>query len=72
MIDQAYQGKGYGREAFRLTPEYIRTFPCGKADYCWIFYEPENEVARNLYRSFGFEEMKIPEGWEAVPAVLKI
>ena len=72
MIDQEYQGKGYGKEAFRLALEYIRTLPCGKADYCWLSYEPENEVARKLYASFGFQEMPMPEGWDEVPAVLKL
>ncbi len=70
MIDRKHQKKGYGREAMKLALEYIRTFPCGKADYCWLSYEPENEVARKLYRSFGFEEMEMPEGWDEVPAVL--
>ena len=67
-----HQKKGYGREAMRLALEFIRTFPCGKADYCWLSYEPENEVAKKLYRSFGFEEVRKPEGWDEVPAVLKL
>ena len=56
----------------RLVLEFIRTFPCGQADYCWLSYEPENEVAKKLYRSFGFEEMRKPEGWDEVPAMLKL
>ena len=72
MIDQEYQGKGYGKEALKLALEYIKTRPCGDAKYCWLSYEPENEAARKLYRSFGFEEMKTPEGWDEVPAVLKL
>ena len=72
MIDQEYQGKGYGREAFRLALEYIKTRPCGSAEYCWLSYEPENEVAGKLYRSFGFEEKEMPKGWDEVPAVLKL
>ena len=72
MIDQEYQGKGYGKEALKLALEYIKTRPCGDAKYCWLSYEPENEAARKLYRSFGFEEMKMPEGWDEVPAVLKL
>ena len=72
MIDQEYQGKGYGKEALKLALEYIKTMPCGDAKYCWLSYEPENEAARKLYRSFGFEEMKMPEGWDEVPAVLKL
>ena len=72
MIDKKYQGKGNGKEAFKLALDYIRTLPCGKADYCWLSYEPENEVARQLYRSFGFEEKELPDGWDEVPAVLKL
>ncbi len=72
MIDQENQGKGYGKEALKLALEYIKTRPCGDAKYCWLSYEPENEAARKLYRSFGFEEMKMPEGWDEVPAVLKL
>ena len=72
MIDKEYQGKGYGKEAFRLALEYVRSFPCGEADYCWLSYEPENETARQLYRSFGFEEKEMMEGSDEVPAALKL
>ena len=73
MIDEKYQNKGYGKEAMRLALEYVRSFPCGEAEYCWISYEPENEKAKGLYQSFGFvEEPEIPEGWSEIPAVLKL
>ena len=71
MIDQAYQGKGYGKEAVKLALGYIKTFPCGVADYCWLSYEPENQVAAKLYRSFGFEETGDMDGEELI-AVLKL
>ena len=75
MIDKRYQGKGYGRKAAELALDYIRTFPCGKADTCWLSYEPENEVAKKLYASFGFIEQpqfyKGEEG-EEIPAILKL
>ena len=71
MIDQAYQGKGYGKEAVKLALGYIKTFPCGAADYCWLSYEPENHVAARLYRSFGFEETGDMDGEELI-AVLKL
>ena len=32
MIDKKYQGQGFGKEALRLTLEYIKTFPAGKAE----------------------------------------
>ncbi len=73
MIDKKYQKNGYGKEALKLALDFIRTFPCGKAEYCWLSYEPENEVARKLYLSLGFEEK--PEFCredEEIPAVLKL
>lgn len=71
MIDQAYQGKGNGKEAVNLALDYIKTYPCGAADYCWLSYEPENQVAAKLYRSFGFEETGDMDGEELI-AVLKL
>ena len=73
MIDKRYQGNGYGREAMKLALDFIRTFPAGEATYCWLSYEPTNEVARKLYLSFGFEEH--PEHYEEgdeMPAILKL
>ena len=71
MIDRRYQGRGYGRQALRLALEFVRTLPCGKAELCEISYEPENEVARTLYASLGFEENGEMDGDEVV-AVLKL
>lgn len=71
MIGKKYQNRGYGREAIRLALEFIRTWPCGKAEYCEISYEPENEVAGALYRSCGFVENGEKDGDETV-AVLKL
>ncbi|MBO4770346.1 MAG: GNAT family N-acetyltransferase [Clostridia bacterium] len=72
MIDKRYQHRGYGSEALKLALEFIKTKPLGEAEYCCLSYEPENEVARKLYRSFGFEEKELPKGWDEVPAVLKL
>ena len=75
MIDKRYQNRGYGRKAMQLALDYIHTFPCGKAELCWLSYEPENEVAKKLYASFGFVEQpqfyKGEEG-EEIPAILKL
>lgn len=71
MIDEKYQKQGYGREAVRLALEFIRMWPCGKADYCVTTYEPENTVAKRLYQSFGFEETGEKDEEEDV-AVLKL
>ena len=71
MIDQRHQGKGYGKAALAAVLDYIRTYPCGKASYCLLSYEPENEVAKRLYHSFGFRENGEMDGDEIV-AVLKL
>lgn len=71
MIDKNYQNKGYGKEALRLALQFIKTFPCGEAEYCWLSYEPENEVASQLYRSFGFVETGEMDGEERI-AILKL
>ena len=71
MIDKRYQNRGYGREAIKLALEFIRTFPCGKAEYCSLSYEPENEVGAKLYHSLGFTENGEMDGDEIV-AVLKL
>ena len=71
MIDQKYQHRGYGKRAIELALEFVRTFPCGEADYCWLSYEPENVVAKELYASFGFSETGEKDGEELI-AVLKL
>ena len=71
MIDKDHQGKGYGKEALGLALDVIRSFPCGEAGYCWLSYEPENEAARRLYRSFGFRETGEKDGEELI-AVLRL
>ena len=71
MIDQKYQHRGYGKRAIELALEFVRTFPCGEADYCWLSYEPENVVAKELYASFGFTETGEKDGEELI-AVLKL
>ena len=71
MIDKRYQGRGYGREAIKLALDFIRTWPCGKAELCELSYEPENEVGAKLYHSLGFVENGEMDGDEIV-AVLKL
>ena len=69
MIDKAYQGKGFGKKAVRLALDFIMTFPCGSAECCWLSYEPENEAARHLYESFGFNETGEMDGEEVIAAL---
>ena len=69
MIDKKYQHKGYGRKAVELALDFIRTLPCGIAECCWLSYEPENTVAKNLYASFGFSETGDMDGEEIIAAL---
>ena len=69
MIDKDYQGKGYGRKAIELALDFIKTFPCGRAKYCWLSYEPENDAARKLYSSFGFVETGEKDGEELIAII---
>lgn len=71
MIDEKHQRKGYGRQAMELALAFIRTLPCGPAEYCCLSYEPENTAAKKLYAEFGFRENGETDGDEIV-AVLKL
>lgn len=71
MIDEKYQNRGYGKEAIHLAIEFIRSFPCGKAEYCYLSYEPENMKAKRLYSACGFVENGEKDDEETV-AVLKL
>ena len=56
MIDERYQSKGLGKQALAEALAYLKTDPVGAGKGCWLSYEPENTVARDLYRKFGFVE----------------
>ena len=58
MIDKRYQGRGYGKKAIQQAIEFVKTFPHGKADRLWVYYEEENTAARKLFCSCGFEEIR--------------
>lgn len=66
MIDKKFQRKGFGKKAMDLALEFISTFPCGTAKYCWLSYESDNNVARQLYKSVGFVENNEKDGEEIV------
>lgn len=68
MIDKRFQHKGYGKAALQLALDFIRTFPCGKAEKCWLSYEPENTTAEKLYSSFGF----VPNGEKDVDEIIAV
>ena len=70
MIDEEEQGKGYGKKAVDLALQFIRTFPHGKAEYCWLCYDKNNRIARELYTSMGFRE--IGEQDDDINAVVRL
>lgn len=71
MIVKKFQGKGFGKKAMNLALEFINTFPCGAAKYCWLSYESENDIARQFYKSVGFVETDEKDGEEIV-AILEL
>ena len=71
MIDKKFQGKGFDKKAMDLALEFINTFPSGTAKYCWLSYESDNDVARQLYKSVGFVETDEKDGDEIV-AILEL
>ena len=54
MIDQAEQGRGYGREALDKVIEYIMTKPFGDSDRVALTCNKRNCAARKLYENRGF------------------
>ena len=71
MIDKKFQGKGFGKKVMDLALEFVNTFTCGTEKYCWLSYESDNDVARQLYKSVGFVETDEKDGDEIV-AIMKL
>ena len=69
MVDEKFQGKGYGRFGMQKMLEIFRADE--RIKEVSISYEPENDTARKLYASLGFAETgRIIE--DEVEAVLKL
>jgi diamine N-acetyltransferase len=69
MVDEKYQGMGYGRFGMNWMLEQFKKDDRIKG--VGISYEPENEVGRKLYASLGFVETGEMLG-EEVLAVLHL
>lgn len=69
MVDKNFQDKGFGKFAMQKMLEIFRAEE--RITEVGISYEPENEVARKLYASFGFVEPGEMVGDEVL-AVLKL
>ncbi|AJD90009.1 spermidine acetyltransferase [Jeotgalibacillus malaysiensis] len=57
MIDEKYQGKGYGKAAIERVIEEIRQRKEERHATLTLSYEPENTFARDLYTKMGFKEV---------------
>ena len=69
MVDEKFQGKGYGRFGMQKMLEIFRAEE--RVKVVSISYEPENDVARKLYARLDFVETgRIIE--DEVEAVLKL
>lgn len=53
MIDEKFQGKGYGKASIAKILEYVKN----NYNFSEVYLSevPENFVAKGLYKSFGFE-----------------
>ena len=69
MVDEKFQGKGFGRFGVQKMLEIFRADE--RVKEVGISYEPENDVARKLYASCGFAETGEMIGDEVL-AVLKL
>lgn len=70
MIDERFQGRGYGRAALETALDRIKQESGCKR--IMISLEPENRIARTLYRSLGFVETGERIGGEDVLCLVAI
>lgn len=64
MVDEQRQAQGYGKFGMNWILDHFRSDD--RIKRIGISYEPENEVARNLYASLGFVETGEIDHGEAV------
>ena len=57
MIDEKYQGKGYGTAAMALLTDFIKTKPgCCEAEFIYLAHMPVNHIAAKMCTGLGFEK----------------
>jgi len=54
MIDEKYQGKGYGTKAVKLCIDYIKSRPFGKSNDIILTCSIENSHGMHIYEKLGF------------------
>jgi len=58
MIDEKYQGKGYGKQAIQLIIDDIKSMKEDHHTTISLSYEPENKLAKYLYNKMGFKDVE--------------
>ncbi len=64
MIEQAEQGRGYGKAALDRVLDYIREKPFGSSNRVTLTCNKENIRALTMYKSKGFAETGVTDGEE--------
>jgi diamine N-acetyltransferase len=64
MVDQKFQGLGYGKLALDLLCKYVRTRP--NADYLYSGYHPGENGPEKFYHRYGFEIIDEMDGNDQV------
>ncbi|MEH7884359.1 GNAT family N-acetyltransferase [Bacillus sp. JJ1609] len=68
MLDQAYQGKGFGATSVNLIVEEIKCINSANIPFIMIGYHPENDGARYAYKKAGFVETEMAPWGEQLAA----
>ena len=61
MIDESFQGKGYGRAALNQIIEYIKAKPFGDSSRIALTCNKNNYVAKALYENIGFSSTGVED-----------
>lgn len=61
MIDQAHQGRSYGRQAVQALLAMLAEMPCGHAAYVYAQWHPENTASAQLFAGCGFTVVQAGE-----------
>ena len=56
MIDEKYQGKGYGSIAIKLCIDYIKSKPFGSSNNVILTCNIDNSIAIHIYEKIGFKD----------------
>lgn len=56
MIDEKYQGKGYGTKAVKLCLDYIKSKPFGNSNDVILTCNMDNSHAIHIYEKLGFKD----------------